>query len=118
MFDGEETSLKQLLQKMTDSGMTVILGKVIQETPLKIQAINDEKLIIGSNSIFLPRHMTDYITMCYIEDSGKHDQHVSGDGEHSHYAKIHIYNALKTGEVVHMLVFNNGKNYYILDRTI
>ena len=118
MGSGEETSLKQLIQRMADSGLTVILGKVIQEIPLKIQAINDEKLIIGQSSIFLPRHLTDYITVCFIEESGKHDYHYAGDGLHNHYAKIHIYNALKLNEIVHMLVFNNGKNYYILDRTI
>lgn len=33
-------------------------------------------------------------------------------------ATITVYNALKVGETVHLLSFNNGKKYYILDRVV
>lgn len=65
-------------------------------------------------------------------EGGEHDGHESGDGKHvhendgkhTHYlkdfnihgAKIVIYNHLKDGDIVLLLSFNNGKQYYILDR--
>lgn len=114
--ENEKTSLKQLIQGMTGDGVAVIQGKVLQASPLKIQAVNDEKLIISQNSLFVPRHLTDYTTTCYIASSGSHGGHNSGNGAHTHSASITIYNALKAGEVVHLLSFNHGKQYYVLDR--
>lgn len=114
--ENEKTSLKQLIQGMTEAGITVIQGKVIAASPLKIQAINDEKLTISQNSLFIPRHLTNYTTTCYISTSGSHGGHNSGNGAHDHSASITVYNALKVGEVVHMLSFNHGKQYYVLDR--
>lgn len=64
-------------------------------------------------------------------EGGEHEGHTSGDGkhihedgEHTHFLKtfnIHgatmvIYNHLKEGEIVLLLSFNDGKQYYILDR--
>lgn len=64
-------------------------------------------------------------------DGGEHEGHLDGDGrhthgggEHRHYlsdfsiygAKMVIHNRLKKGEGVLLLSFNNGKQYYILDR--
>lgn len=33
-------------------------------------------------------------------------------------ATIKVYNALKVGETVHLLSFNQGKKYYVLDREV
>ncbi|MDD2979523.1 MAG: DUF2577 family protein [Hespellia sp.] len=64
-------------------------------------------------------------------DEGTHDGHTSGDGSHTHEGGTHIHslasfdltgatlmvhNALKQGEIVYLLSFNNGKQYYVLDR--
>ena len=114
--ESEKTSLKQLIQGMTEAGITVIQGKVVAASPLKIQAVNDEKLTISQNSLFIPRHLTDYTTSCAIGTSGSHGGHNSGNGAHGHNASITIYNALKVGETVHLLSFNHGKQYYVLDR--
>lgn len=65
--------------------------------------------------------------------SGEHGGHVSGDGAHGHPdtegehvhnvatfnifgAGMTVYNALKVGDTVYILSFNQGKKYYILDR--
>ena len=65
--------------------------------------------------------------------SGEHGGHMSGDGKHTHPedegahinhlntfnifgASMTVHNALKVGEKVHMLSFNQGKKYYVLDR--
>ncbi len=50
----------------------------------------------------------------------------SGDGAHSHRqstfsiagASITVHNALKAGETVHLLAFDDGKKYYVLDRVV
>ena len=147
------SSIKELFQGMTPEGANVIQGTVISASPLKIQAVNDEKLILPEGVLIVPRHLTDYTTTCDISlgqgainsvtqsgqgthphgSSGTHGGHSSGDGSHSHPsgegahvhnvatfnisgASITVHNALQSGERVHLLSFNNGKKYYILDR--
>lgn len=149
----EATSLKQLLQGIQVKDMTLLQGKVIQESPLKIQAVNDEKLVITEEIAIVPRHLSNYTATCDVwlgssgtidsitqtdgehsHSGGTHEGHASGDGSHTHSgdgthahsqktfnietANITIYNALKAGEMVHLLAFDNGKKYYILDRVV
>lgn len=42
----KSVSLKQLIQQMMPRGNEIILGIVISENPLTVQAVNDEKLTI------------------------------------------------------------------------
>lgn len=118
----EKTSIKQLIQGMTGGEVTVIQGKVVSTSPLKIQAVNDDKLMIYQNSLFVPRHLTDYTTSCELSMGGEHS-YVTGptsDGSRltsfAFGGTIVVHNALKAGEVVHLLSLNHGKQYYILDR--
>ncbi|MDR1692797.1 MAG: DUF2577 domain-containing protein [Oscillospiraceae bacterium] len=132
----ESGSLFSMLRDAIPKDMSVFIGKVISEKPLKIQALNDEKLILHEGIICLPRHLTDYETKCDIRladgrlDSitvteGAHSQPDAGfGGAHLHHletyniykAYLKVYNALKLGEIVYVLGFNEGKKYYILDR--
>lgn len=121
--DIEKTSLKQLIQGMTADGVSVIQGKVISTSPLKVQAVNDEKLIIYQNSLFVPRHLTNYSTTCTINWASDNKSGGSGQAafaSHNHgitgTKPITINNALQVGETVHLLSLNHGKQYYILDR--
>ena len=67
--------------------------------------------------------------------SGQHGGHTGGDGSHTHPATeaphvhflstynifgatIQVHNALRQGERVFILSFNEGKKYYILDREV
>ena len=70
---------KEMLQKISQSGTDLIIGTVISESPVKVRAANDEKLIVTP---VVPSRLSD----------------------------------LKKGEQIHMLVLNNGKKYYALDR--
>ncbi|MBQ3565910.1 MAG: hypothetical protein IJA12_01905 [Oscillospiraceae bacterium] len=72
-------SLKGMFQKLAQSGTDLIIGTVISENPLRVQALNDDKLIVRPT---VPGRLSD----------------------------------LKIGEHVHLLVVNNGKKYYVLDR--
>lgn len=144
----EATSLKQIFQELHVENMEIIRGTVTSASPLKIQAENDEKLSIGPNNVYIPRHLTNYTTTVDVSapktinsstttsgnhshDGGTHSGHESGNGSHSHSGGAHnhslstfnisgasmtVYNALKNGDKVHILSFNHGKQYYVLDR--
>lgn len=148
---GEQTSLKGLIQGMIPDSMGVIMGKVVSASPLKIQVINDDKLLLSENLICVPRHLSDYTTTAtftvgkgslssvttasgsHEHTGGSHDGHTEGNGNHEHSGGTHshplasftlahgtltVHNALKVGETVYLLSFNEGKKYYVLDREV
>lgn len=117
----EQNSLKGLLQGMAARDAEVLQGIVKTASPLKIQIVNDEKLIIGPNITYVPRHLTDYITTCSISKGAGGSVHGPvTDGskltDFNFSGSITVCNALKVGEKVHVLSFNHGKQYYVLDR--
>lgn len=138
----EATSLKQLFQGMAPDGAEVMQGVVTSASPIKIQVVNNEKLVLGANILIVPKHLTDYIATIDISigkgsissltkgGQGKHghpkDSILETEGEHVHNlstfslagASMTVKNALKVGEKVHILSFNNGKKYYVLDRVV
>lgn len=107
-------SVKQLFQGMVPEAMEILQGKVTSASPLKIQVVNDEKLVLTENIICLPRHLSDYTTTIDIQlgkgfinsvtrsgqgthphgSSGQHGGHTGGDGSHSHPASegAHVHN--------------------------
>ena len=129
-------SIKSLIQSFTRSeDGSVFEAKVIAVDPLKVQASNDDKLILNAGSLVVPRHLTDYTTqMTYTLaggtldsetcNDGAHGGHLGGDGAHINHLRtftltkgtMTVYNALKVGETVYLLRYNGGKKYYILDR--
>lgn len=119
----EKTSLKQLFQGIAGNGVEVLQGIVKSVGPLKIQIVNDEKLTIGPNITYIPRHLTDYSTEVTVSWRTENASGGSGDAayaSHSHSIigrkAITVHNALKVGDRVHVLSFNHGKQYYVLDR--
>lgn len=133
----EETSLKQIIQGMMFDSAELMQGTVIAVSPLKIQMVNDEKLIVNERITVVPRHLSDYTTTAtytvgegsldsVTTVSGSHGGHTSGDGSHSHPLRtftltkgtITVHNALKVGESVYVLSLNKGKLYYVLDRVV
>lgn len=139
----ESKSLKGLFQGMMPADAEIMQGNVISVSPLKIQMVNDEKLIINERITVVPWHLTDYTTKIDIEKrDGTIDSETYVDGSHHHLypkepphspttddthkhaletyniykATIKVYNALKVGDVVYVLSLNNGKLYFVLDR--
>ena len=119
----EKTSLKQLFQGMAGDGVEVLQGIVKSVGPLKIQIVNDEKLTIGPNITYIPRHLTDYSTEVTVSWRTENASGGSGDAayaSHNHAITgrkaITVHNALEVGDRVHVLSFNHGKQYYVLDR--
>lgn len=119
--NSEQTSLKGMFQGMAAGETEVLQGIVKSASPLKIQIVNDEKLIIGLNITYVPRHLTDYTTSCSLAKGEKGSVYgPSSDGgrltDFTFSGSITVHNALKAGERVHVLSFNHGKQYYVLDR--
>ena len=98
----QETSLMSCIQKMIPESMKIVTGIVISDSPLRIQLINDEKMVLHKGIICLPKHLTDYETEISI-DGGERQEAI-------------VHNSLQVGELVYILSFNKGKKYYILDR--
>ncbi|WP_206458711.1 DUF2577 family protein [Anaerovorax sp. IOR16] len=134
---GNPTSLKQMFQGMVPENCTMIQGVVTKASPLTIQIVNNPKMILSGKVLICPRHLTNYTAAINIAlgkgeidsetpSSGEHEGHMTGTGEHTHKlntfnlsgAAITVLNALKAGEKVWLLRFQNGKQYYILDRVV
>jgi len=126
-------SLKEAIQGMTARNTELLQGVVISENPLKIQAVNDSKLIITAVSAIIPWHLTDYETTVDLEETESSpiihavtskdivskvvSLHAHENEKFKIYKlKIKVYNSLKKGEKVHILAVQNGKKYFILDR--
>ena len=136
---GSPESVKQLIQQMMSSpDGAVIEAKVIGVGPLKVQATNDAKLILDyttTATFTLGKGSINAVTEGdgrHNHTGGTHGGHVGGDGshehgpdgEHNHHlvtytltgGTITVFNALRVGDVVYLLPYNGGKQYYILDR--
>lgn len=125
MAEEQSTSLKQIFQGMIPADAEIMQGNVIAVSPLKIQMVNDEKLIINERITVVPRHLSNYDTTCTIEWASDYKSGGSGDASFSSHnhgitgtKPIRINNALKVGEAVYVLSLNNGKLYYVLDRVV
>ncbi len=114
-----QTSLKQLFQNMIPVSIELLQGTIISTHPLKIKITNDNKLIIEENITVIPQHLTDYKTdvdILWGEKTSLSKEEKIGNGNNLYRAELMIHNALKKGEVVHVLSLQNGKKYYVLDR--
>lgn len=120
----EKTSIKGLIQFFAGAGAPELMQGIVKATsPLRIQMVNDEKLLIGQNNTYVPEHLTDYTTEVTVNWTTDADSGCSGESayaSHSHgitgRKKITIHNALKTGDKVHVLVLNKGKQFFLLGR--
>ena len=123
----ELTSIKSMFQSMIPDSTGVVLGKVLSASPLKIQVVNDDKLILNENLVIIPKHLSDYETECDLTlDKGRLDGKTKkvppGPYEletfNIYNAALKIHNALKPGDMIYLLSFNEGKKYYVLDREV
>ena len=122
-----ENSLKALIQSLVPDPCGFLQGRVISVSPLKIQAVNDEKLILSTLSLIVPRHLTDYnVRADFSIGDGDINAVTDTTDSHSHTLRafsitngtIRIRNGLQIGDKVHLLSLNNGKKYYVLDRVV
>lgn len=103
--ESKETSLKGLFQGMVPREAELLQGIVIHTNPLRIQMVNDSKLVISKISAVVPKHLTDYTVSVTVKD-----------GEEEKEVDMTVHHALKTGETVHLMALQNGKKYFVLGR--
>ena len=138
------SSIKQLIQQMSPEKIRIIEGVVVKTDPLSIQVVNNPKMVVTGLNLILPKHLTDYQSMCTIAlcESPILTGETSMENEHSHSnpeggstglqsahkhllnkfalteATITVHNSLKINQRVYMLRFDGGKLYYVLDRVV
>lgn len=121
------SSLREMICDIGEKNrdMCVIMGVVVAESPLRIQVIGDEKLVLNERITIVPRHLTDHeVTADISTDEMPNATTSNGDPSHRHglnalnikKAAVKVYNGLKVGEVVYILSYNHGKKYFVLDR--
>ena len=106
----KETSLRELMR--TAVGIrtaTIVTGKVTKTSPLTIGVDNDANLVLTEDdNLYVPKHLTDYSVSIYLSDS------IDGHSIGTRSGKI--YNALKNGDKVYLLAYEEGSLYFVLDR--
>lgn len=121
------TGLKALIQSLIPEAPGVIEGRVTCASPLQVTLANDSKMILGKNSLIVPRHLTDYMVEVDLEqvtgtllsnttsDGGEHEHgggdhggHESGNGEHTHESGIHVHSLSTFSLADGMLTVHNG----------
>lgn len=102
MASQEAASLKQLFQSMCQDSVGVVEGIVTSVSPLQVTLANDAKMVLGENTVIVPRRFTDYTVMAGTPGKER--------------TQITIYQSLQQGERVYLLSFHNKKKYYILGR--
>lgn len=54
----QETSIKELIQKLMPKQNEIIVGRVVSENPFRVQAVNDEKLTLSRNTLIVPDRLS------------------------------------------------------------
>lgn len=136
MAEEQSTSLKQIFQGMIPADAEIMQGNVIAVSPLKIQMVNDEKLIINERITVVPRHLSDYTTTAtftigdgslnsvttssgsHTHSGGTHGGHDSGDGSHTHSGGAHNHPlstfTLTRGTLIVYNALKVGEAVYVL----
>lgn len=137
MDERTPTGLKQMIQSMFPEVPGVIEGIVTNASPLQVTLVNDSKMILGMNSLVVPRHLTDYMVEVDLQKSagslvsvttkdggkhehegGKHEGHESGDGEHTHEGGEHVHSlstfSLSSGMLHVYNSLKKGDTVYLL----
>lgn len=124
------TSIKQLIQQMAPESIGFVMGVVVKTAPISIQVVNNPKMVASGSMLIIPKHLTDYKTQISFDNPGIKNvvkPYSMDDVAGADYKltfqdaaknEVTIYNSLKQGEKVHMLRFNGGKLYYVLDRVV
>ena len=96
--------------------VTICYGKVINESPLKIQI--DQKITLGDTQLVLTEKVTDYEVEVDVDWSTE----PGGTYTHSHTVggkkKMTIHNGLHNGDEVILLRQQGGQRYIVMDRVV
>ena len=109
MYQEEPTSVSELIKHIADKAVAkndVYEGVVISTSPLKITLVNDAKIILSNVNLVVPEHLRlKQVTVTFTFDGETKSQIIT------------IHEDLKNGDHVYLMAYNNGKKYFVLDRT-
>ena len=109
--------MKQSAKETGDSvkPVWVCFGKVVSESPLKIQV--DQKITLGKAQLVLTKNVTDYETKFTVDPiKVYHTTKTTPTDTWADEQKIKVHNALKVGEQVLLLRQQGGQKYIVVDR--
>jgi hypothetical protein len=123
----ESTSIKQLINRIAADSFVpsgIEVGVVSGTSPLTVKIPNDSKRTLYEADLVVPEHLTDY-EIEITPDDWKSEETGGGSSyaqfeSHSHEIKgkkkITVHGALKKGDKVYLLSYNDGKKYFVIDR--
>lgn len=98
----KETSLRELMREAVGiRTCSVVVGTVTSVNPIEIKVANDAKLILTDSNVYVPKHLTNYTVS--IKISGENHE-------------CQVKNALKNGDEVYLLSYEEGSQYFVLDK--
>lgn len=100
----DSTSIKQMICEIAEKSSVasgVEMGIVSNTNPLTVKLPNDSKMTLYDTDLVVPEHLTDYEVEITSTEGKK---------------KIKVHGALKKGDAVYLLTYNDGKKYFIIDR--
>lgn len=99
-----EASIREMFLKIMKQGLSIPdiqEAIVIKTEPLTLSLVNDKKITLTSDDLVIPERMKNHkITI------------VDGNIKKT----VEVKNSLKKNDAVNLLQYNDGKQYYILDR--
>ena len=85
------------------------MGTVKKTGPLEIQVMSDAQLLLTETNLYVPRWLTDH--MLDVEIYGMDSDGDSLTGKR----KMKVFNALKKGDMVYLLSYEDGALYFVVD---
>lgn len=106
--ESSATSVSELIKQIANKSVSssdIYEGTVTSASPIKITLVNDAKIILSSANMVIPEHLREKIGTVTIRVNGVY-----------YSGHVTIHEALKTGDKVYLMSYNNGKKYFVLDR--
>ena len=105
-----EVSLREILKKAVHVPQSGILtGSVKKASPLKIQVDSDAQLLLTESNLYVPRWLKRHTLSVDIHGTDSEGDSLGGR------RTMTVYNALKKGDQVYLLSYNDGALYFVID---
>jgi hypothetical protein len=106
-----ESAIKKICKNLKSSTIIendFIYGTVVSVSPLKIRTeISDAVIELSGNMLYVSEFLRNHTLDCLIREEGS---------ENERAATITVNNALRNGDKVVLLAFNDNQKYYVAER--
>lgn len=121
-----QTIKKMAVEAIRATGMLELIeAEIYSGSPVRLKLKGNDKLIIPSDFITVPEHLTRHKSRVNISSAIVSDSMTSnGDPSHTHNiqsikltnAEIEFLDELKTGDKVMVAAVQGGQSFFIIDR--